>query len=88
MIDNKAMSPEQNPPTVHLEIADKDLKQVDGLKPGSTVRVVITGEVTSITMREASVDALGSTGSLGVEVKTLKVTSTEDIFGALDDSDD
>lgn len=88
MIDKTAPSPEQNPPTIHVELSDKDLKQIDGLKPGSTVRLVITGEVTSLAMREASVDALGSAGSLGVEMKTLKVTSTEDIFGALDDTDD
>lgn len=88
MIDQKAPSPEQNPPTIHVEVSDKDLKQLDGLKPGGMVRVVITGEITSITMREASVDVLGSAGSLGVELKTLKITTLEDIFGALDDEDD
>lgn len=88
MIDQKAPSPEQNPPTIHVEVSDKDLKQLDGLKPGGTVRLVITGEITSITMREAAADALGSAGSLGVEMHTLKITSTEDIFGALDDTDD
>lgn len=73
---------EKSKPMIHLDVEGKDTKQLDGVKPGADVRLVITGKACSVSLRD------DKSGTLGVEIATLKVTASDDGLDALNDDED
>jgi hypothetical protein len=89
MIDATPATPDLNPREARLDLAEADLKQIEVLVPGDTVKVVLTGKVKAISQRENSGDSQGAYGSLDIEIAFLEVTESEDneIAGLLDEGE-
>lgn len=58
------------PPTVYVDLAKSDVGELKGVKVGEKARVVITGKVLAITMRQ---DDKEKTGSLTIESTDVRI---------------
>jgi hypothetical protein len=65
-------------PTVHIELAKDDLKELKGLKVGDNVRIVLTGSVKHMDQGENG-------GGLTVQTKSTRIFSQPESANAFTD---
>ena len=70
IIDAVPESPNQNNPTVYLDVSKTDIGELKGLEPGAAVKIVLIGKVISVSKRQ---DDQGKTGTITLEYKDLEV---------------
>lgn len=87
MIDAKPNT-EQNLPMVTVDVARKNVDELKGLKPGDAVKVVLTGKVVEVSLREPDVSYPGFSGMLRIEVKSTLVVDQNNSFSALMEEDE
>ena len=84
-----ALSPpvENNPPEVRFDLGPEQAKVLRGIKPGSTIRLVLRGVVRSISLQESyNEDSPGYTGYVVVEARRMEFAkSNEEMESLLDD---
>ena len=87
LVPTELPRPEADYPRVRLDIPQKALSQIKGLKPGDAVRVVLIGRCDEVSQREPDIDFGGHVGELCVEVHKMEVRKADDQFGDLFDDE-
>lgn len=72
-------------PSIHLDV--KSLKELEDLKVGDKVTVILQGKVKSIEQREAY-DSKVVTGTLGLSDYEVKITGPDEWAEMADEDDD
>lgn len=82
----EAPSPEKNPRRVSVDLRQVDFESLGDVKPGDTVQILVTGEVTSISMHEPYNDGNDAyVGYLDVDAKRVKVENRSTFEDLADD---
>lgn len=88
-MDARRPNTEQNRPIIHIEVAKKNVGEIADLKPGDEVRVVLVGNVTEVVKRDSEQMGLpGHSGTLVVEVTSMKARKQDNPFSDLADDED
>lgn len=69
--------PERNPPTIYIPIPAKTVQQLEDVKPGQVVHVLLIGTLTQVTKRKPSTAWPGYVGEISVEADKIAVATTE-----------
>lgn len=69
-------------PTVYIDLEGKELKEIEGLKLGKPITVVLKGKLVGITKRA---DTEGSRGSVQLEAPDVRISDGTEFDDMADD---
>jgi len=78
---------ERSLPSVTIDVPTKNVDEIEGLEPGDSVRVVLEGTVSEVSLRDAAAGFSGFSGTLRLEVRRMTSRKVDNAFSELMDDE-